>query len=236
MLTPRSPSAVATRASEPGRSSSWTVNQTVTAAPPVPDGTAAAECRAPGRRRGRRGRHGPPRRRADDRTPAAHCRARRQATPPMAEAGGPSHPDLRPRRRPGDPGRVALLQGAAGSGRRSSTFASARSRRASSAGSSSGSARRALLDADGRAPTGTPASATSGWTTPASSTACSPTSGCCASRWSATATRSPPAGPRRPGPRWVSRRARSDDGQPAEDGAGHDQADADDGPADVVRP
>ena len=30
MLTPRSPSAVATRASDPGLSSSWTVNQTVT--------------------------------------------------------------------------------------------------------------------------------------------------------------------------------------------------------------
>ena len=34
MFTPRSPRAVATRASEPGLSSSWTVNQTVTAAPP----------------------------------------------------------------------------------------------------------------------------------------------------------------------------------------------------------
>src|SRR5438445_8196927 len=82
MFTPRSASAVAIRASAPGRSSSLTVNQTDTGAPPV------------------FGRW----------YPATVAPTDRADT--ITADGGAERPDLRPRARPGDARRDALLQGA----------------------------------------------------------------------------------------------------------------------------
>ena len=144
-----------------------------------------------------------------DRTDAAHpavragarggrpdrARAARQG-PDQADAG---HPGLRPRRLVGDARGPALLPRAAHRRPATSTCASARSRPASCAGSWSDSAPGALLDETSRAvPRCRPGLPEPGRRRDRGAAA-APTSGCCACRWSATATRSRPVAPRRPG-------------------------------------
>src|SRR5258705_5334968 len=95
MWTPRSPSAEAIRASAPGRSSSLTVNQTVTRAPPVGSMVpGAAEARPL--------------------TVTDGLRPLRCTHGSSARAERPAGPDLRARERPGDAGRGPVFQGTTG--------------------------------------------------------------------------------------------------------------------------
>ena len=164
MFTPRSPSAVATRASEPGRSSSWTVNQTVTEAPPVgprwypvaaagrgPRGTPVGRCPLPPR---------PARRRRCPTSRSSASRTRRPRGRPSASSrsGGSSSTSWTCGKRPIAPGELRRFTERLGA--------------------------RALLDETSR-PTGTPGSATCASTTPGSSGGSSPTRACCGCRSSA---------------------------------------------------